>query len=198
MLPAVALAIVMLFSFAAALAWRWSHTATDSADPTHSRRVPGAHEVAWRYIVIHHSATEGGSAAEFARVQQRDRHWDELGYHFVIGNGKGCPDGKVEVGSRWPAQKWGAHCGGTPNNEYNNVGIGICLVGDFRRRMPTPQQLESLRQLTTFLARRYQIPPGRILGHGQAPGAATECPGDKLQEYVCTTLRDEIANDQPE
>ena len=41
----------------------------------------------WRYVVLHHSATDSGSAAEFDKLHRR-RGWDELGYHFVITNGK--------------------------------------------------------------------------------------------------------------
>ncbi|GAH80957.1 unnamed protein product, partial [marine sediment metagenome] len=35
----------------------------------------------WRWIVIHHSASESGSAATFDQWH-RARGWDELGYHF--------------------------------------------------------------------------------------------------------------------
>ncbi|MCK4602755.1 MAG: hypothetical protein KAU28_09835, partial [Phycisphaerae bacterium] len=51
----------------------------------------------WRYIVIHHSATARGNAAVFDKSHRR-RGYDELGYHFVIDNGAGGPDGNVEVG----------------------------------------------------------------------------------------------------
>src|SRR5262245_42419282 len=83
----------------------------------------------WKWIVIHHSATPTGGAAVFDKMH-RDKGWDELGYDFVIGNGTDSGNGQVEVGSRWPKQKWGAHAK-TPNNEYNERGIGICLVGNF-------------------------------------------------------------------
>jgi hypothetical protein len=167
-------------------------------DALESLWVPDVREVAWRYIVIHHSATDNGNAASFDRLHRLVRHWDELGYHFVIGNGNGCADGAVEIGPRWFKQKWGAHCGGTPNNEYNEFGIGICLVGDFRQHMPTDGQLAAVLRLTRYLTKRYHIPPERIIGHRQAPGASTECPGDRLQAYVLTTLRKEIARDQSE
>ena len=167
-------------------------------DSLESRWLPDVRDVAWRYIVIHHSATDNGSAASFDRMHRLMRHWDELGYHFVIGNGNGSTDGGVEVGPRWYKQKWGAHCGGTPNNEYNEFGIGICLVGDFRQHAPTDRQLAALTRLARYLARRYQIDPERIIGHRQAPGASTECPGDRLAAYVLTTVRKEIARDQSE
>jgi N-acetyl-anhydromuramyl-L-alanine amidase AmpD len=146
---------------------------------------------AWRYIVIHHSATDNGNASEFD-TQHRKRGWDELGYHFVIDNGRGGPDGRVEVGSRWKRQKTGAHTGGTPRNEYNEYGIGICLVGDFRGRLPSAAQLASLRELVSTLVERYHIPPENIIGHCDAPNANTQCPGSALYRYVLDSLRPHV------
>jgi hypothetical protein len=142
----------------------------------------------WRYIVVHHSASEVGNAAIFD-AEHRHRGWEELGYHFVIDNGSGGPDGRVEIGPRWRTQKWGAHTGRTPGNEYNNHGIGICLVGDFSRHAPSRAQLASLNRLVCFLAAKYGIPAENIIGHRDAPGAHTECPGDCLYSYVHSTLR---------
>ena len=155
-------------------------------------RVPASRRNRWRYIVIHHSATDTGNAATFDAVH-KERGWDELGYHFVIDNGNGMPDGRVEVGSRWPKQKWGAHCGGTPNNEYNEYGIGICVVGDFSGHMPSRGQLASLRKLTIYLARTYNIPQKNIIGHRDAPNASTACPGNAFHKYVVGPFRAEVA-----
>ena len=146
----------------------------------------------WRYIVIHHSAGDTGSAALFDAAH-RARGWDELGYHFVIDNGNGGPDGRIEVGPRWQTQKWGAHTGNTPNNEYNNYGIGICLVGDFTNSMPTAAQMASLKQLVASLMAKYDIPPENVIGHRDAPGAHTACPGDRLYNYLQGQLRIELA-----
>ncbi len=150
----------------------------------------------WKWIVVHHSATETGSAAEFDR-EHKARNWDELGYHFVIDNGNGAADGLVEVGSRWPKQKWGAHCK-TPDSEYNDYGIGICLVGDFTRSMPTPGQLKSLRNLLAYLMAEYRIDADHVIGHRDAPGTNTECPGDAFHGYLHSTLVPEIAADLKE
>jgi len=148
----------------------------------------------WRWIVIHHSATDAGSAAIFDRMH-RARGWDELGYHFVINNGRGQTDGKVEVGSRWAKQKWGAHCK-TPDNAYNDFGIGVCVVGDHSAALPSSAQLRSLVKLVTFLSIRYDIDPARVIGHRDAPGARTECPGDALRRYIHATLRAKLAERQ--
>ena len=137
----------------------------------------------WKYIVIHHSATKHGSAELFDKMH-RNRGWDEMGYHFVIDNGDGGADGQVEVGSRWRKQKWGAHTK-TPNNEYNNFGIGVCLVGNFMDHMPSQQQLESMRELVKYLMVTYDISPQNVIAHKDAPIIKpTECCGRVFHRYV--------------
>ena len=101
--------------------------------------------------------------------------WDELGYHFVVGNGTDTRDGQVEVGARWPQQKWGAHAK-TPDNRYNDFGIGVCVVGNFDLTRPTDEQVRSLSKLVAFLMRTYRIPAERVVGHSDT-GRPTECPG---------------------
>jgi N-acetylmuramoyl-L-alanine amidase len=127
----------------------------------------------WRWIVIHHSATPAGNAAQFDREHRR-KGWDELGYHFVIGNGTGSRDGQIEVGSRWPKQKWGAHAR-TSSQEFNNFGIGICLVGNFDIERPTPAQTKALAKLVAHLMKTYHVSADRVLGHGDTK--PTDCPG---------------------
>ena len=130
----------------------------------------------WEWIVVHHSATPAGGAARFDR-DHRQKGWDELGYDFVIGNGTDTGDGQIEVGPRWPVQKWGAHTK-TPDNRFNERGIGICLVGNFDEDRPTAAQIQSLVRLTTYLMRTYHIRPADIIGHNQAK--PTDCPGRNL------------------
>ncbi|HYG74882.1 MAG TPA: peptidoglycan recognition family protein [Planctomycetota bacterium] len=131
----------------------------------------------WRHIVVHHSASANGSAAAFDKAH-RDRGWDGLGYHFVIGNGTGSGDGEVEVGYRWRRQLQGAHAG---NAEYNQAGIGICLVGDFEHgHRPSARQMSSLRRLVRFLQVKTGVPTSEVVGHGNVPGKSTDCPGRNL------------------
>ena len=130
----------------------------------------------WKWIVIHHSATPSGSASEFDKMHKA-KGWDELGYHFVIGNGTQSGNGQVEVGPRWPKQKWGAHAK-TPDNKYNDYGIGICLVGNFDIERPTPQQTQALSKLVAYLMRTYKIPASNVLGHRDTK--PTDCPGRNI------------------
>jgi N-acetyl-anhydromuramyl-L-alanine amidase AmpD len=133
--------------------------------------------------VIHHSATPTGGAAAFDRIHKA-KHWDELGYHFVIGNGTDTRDGQIEVGPRWRKQKWGAHAK-TPDNKYNDYGIGVCLVGNFDITRPTPKQMESVAKLVAFLQQTYNVPAERVLGHQMVKnfdkgGTSTDCPGKNM------------------
>ncbi|MCX7805264.1 MAG: N-acetylmuramoyl-L-alanine amidase [Planctomycetota bacterium] len=142
----------------------------------------------WKYIVIHHSATETGSAAEFHRIHTA-RGWDGLGYDFVIGNGKGSGDGEIEVGYRWKQQLRGAHAGAA---EYNEHGIGIVLVGNFNETRPTEHQMESLRHLLRFLMDYCGIPAHNVLGHNEIK--ITDCPG---RNFDMKALRAAIAGYGP-
>jgi len=157
---------------------------------------PAAWEVrnakAWRYIVIHHSASEKGNAATFHTAHLANG-WDGLGYHFVITNGNGGPDGAVEVGYRWTQQRTGAHTGKTPANEYNEYGIGICLVGNFNNRPPSRAQIENLNRLICYLQDKYRIPTSRVIGHSEAPNAATDCPGHEFMSYLKSSYRPYLA-----
>lgn len=136
---------------------------------------------AWKYIIIHHSASTSGNAAIFDSEHRR-KGWDGLAYHFVINNGHGNPDGYLEVSPRWKFQKHGAHAGALPKhasadhrNGYNEFGIGICLVGNFQKSKPTENQLQVLAQLIQDLRTEFDIPADHVLGHGTVKGTA--CPG---------------------
>ena len=162
------------------------------AKPLHEKGWDAPNPRPWKFIVLHHSAKDRGNADEIGRAHQR-RGFDELGYHFVITNGNGGDSGKVEIGSRWRSQKHGAHTGGTEDNEYNEVGIGICMVGDFTNSLPSQAQLDSLGKLLKFLVWKYKIKVKNIIGHRDAPSACTDCPGDALHKHLMGSIRKTLA-----
>lgn len=131
----------------------------------------------WKSIVVHHTATESGSV-ESIDAEHRTRRdgngnpWKGIGYHFLIGNGHGMPDGEVTATFRWKEQLDGAHAG---NAEYNTTGIGICLVGNFEESPPTEAQIKATRQLISGLQRACAIETTGIVRHGDV--RATACPG---------------------
>lgn len=138
---------------------------------------PKVKERRWKYIVLHHTATSQGSVASIhrahsQRLDSRGKPWRGIGYHFVIGNGHGMEDGRIEQTFRWVDQIEGAHAG---NANYNNWGIGICLVGNFDKTKPTPRQLDALTTLLIALKENYGIDSKHVLAHKTVK--STHCPG---------------------
>ena len=149
----------------------------------------------WTCIVIHHSADESGSAEKYDTIHREQNGWDELGYHFVIGNGSLSGDGQVEVGPRWVKQKYGAHTL-TLDHSFNQHGIGICLVGNFENHPPDARQMESLARLVRFLCHEFAIPLSKIYTHGGVTHK-TACPGkhfdvELLKRRWCERAKSEI------
>lgn len=142
---------------------------------------PSADAREWRHIVIHHTATDSGSV-ERIHESHLKKGWLGIGYHFLIGNGKGMADGSVEPTFRWRQQLHGAHAG---KDEYNQRGIGICLVGNFEDTPPTAAQLAAVKRLVAVLRGEYDIPSSRVIGHKEVK--ATACPG-KLFPLVEVSL----------
>ena len=143
----------------------------------------------WNSIVIHHSATPAGDAGSLARMHAA-AGLDGLGYHFIIGNGQGLPDGHVEAGSRWHRQQPGAHVAtadarrdavlrvaakGVSAEELNRRGIAICLIGNGDRRPFTDRQIHELGVLVRRVQSALDIPADRIFLHSDVAG--TTSPG---------------------
>ncbi len=137
----------------------------------------------WNYIVIHHSATASGSAKSFDKYHREELGWLGVGYHFVIGNGRGTDDGVVEPTFRWQKQIHGAHAG---VDKYNQHGIGICLVGNLADDYPTKKQMKSLVALVNDLQKRCNIPTSRIMLHRHIKN--TRCPGENFPYYQFISL----------
>lgn len=135
----------------------------------------------WKYIIVHNSGTRQGNARAFDYYHRKIRRMrNGLAYHFVIGNGTSSRNGQIEIGDRWRRQINGGHV----HSDYmNNIGLGICLVGDFNRDQPTRAQLEACEELIKYLQERCGKSEGRSLivrPHREVnpPRWATDCPGD--------------------
>ncbi|MDD5670965.1 MAG: N-acetylmuramoyl-L-alanine amidase [Candidatus Omnitrophica bacterium] len=131
----------------------------------------------WRYIIVHHTATDVGNALDIDRSHMA-RGWDSLGYHFLIDNGTdGKFPGQIEIGPRWVKQQDGAH---TKASDMNAKGIGIALVGNYSETGVPSEQFNALVFLVRTLQDYYHIPNANVIGHRDVPGANTECPGNKF------------------
>jgi hypothetical protein len=135
----------------------------------------------WKYIVVHNSGTRQGNAAIFDYYHRHTRHMPNgLAYHFVIGNGTSTGDGQIEIGDRWVRQINGGHV----HSDYlNNIALGICLVGDFNRDLPTRAQYAALDELITYLRKRVGRVDRRlsiVKAHKEINPVPTDCPGARF------------------
>jgi LysM repeat protein len=130
----------------------------------------------WRWIVGHHSGIERGNATSYDRYHREDRRMENgLAYHFVIGSGLDSGRGQIEIGSRWRRQIQGGH---VRNHQVNMEGIGICLVGNFERRAPHPEQMEAFTQLVNYLRNNVlRGQPVTFAVHREIDRGRTVCPG---------------------
>lgn len=103
----------------------------------------------WKHIILHHSGTPTGSGKIFDYYHRRVRGMENgLAYHFVIGNGSESGDGEIEVAERWKRQIQGGH---VKSEKYNQISIGICLVGNFQKTRPTKKQMAAAVELVDHL-----------------------------------------------
>jgi len=143
-----------------------------------STSVPLDHE-RWTSIVIHDSGATSGSPETIGK-EHENQGLRGLGYHFVIANGRGAPDGQIHVGYRWDQQLMGAHTAGPNADLYNRHAIGICLVGDGDRRGFSDTQLERVTDLVRTLCDEFKIAPDQVfLDRDVAP---TTSPGRLFPE----------------
>lgn len=130
-------------------------------------------------VVIHHSAGPSGSVASI-REEHRKRGWADIGYHEVIGNGKGAPDGHIGKGrnhSEVGAGVFGANTG----------KLHVCLIGNFAAGdagysgPPSAAQLDALGHWIMVNCKRYEVPTTNVRSHKEValPGHGTLCPGFK-------------------
>lgn len=114
-------------------------------------------------IIIHCSASDWGNA-DVIDEWHRERGFDEIGYHFVIMNGKvssdskyrKAKDGMIEQGRDIEVQ--GAHCLG-----HNSYSIGICLIGN--EAFTAEQLFTSLPFLLGELMQTYSLSKSDIHCH---------------------------------
>ena len=127
-------------------------------------------------LTQHHTAGSRVSTlqqgiAEMQFIQnfhQVGRGWQDIGYHF-------CVDDSGRLYEGVPPDYRGTHVGS------NNTGnIGISYMGNLHEpgEFPTPQALQSLVDMWSWLALHYGVNPDSLYGHRNYN--ATACPGDNL------------------
>jgi len=118
------------------------------------------------------------------------RNWGDVGYHYIIDD-----RGQIYEGRAGGATVVAAHV------LCHNIGaIGIALMGNFQSQQPNQAQMQSLKWLTTDLARENNIDlnatvhfrdkyVSTITSHGEL--ASTSCPGKEVKD-VMPQIREHI------
>mgnify|MGYP002069250397 FL=1 len=135
------------------------------------------------YLIIHHT-DRNNDFPLFVKLRHKYfRGWDDIGYHYLIGNaGIFAENGKIYTGRNESFE--GAHARG-----YNKNSLGICLIGDFDKIVPSEKQFEALFSLLERKMKEHHIPVKNILGHSELPNVDKSCPGDLLNmDYVRAML----------
>ena len=122
-----------------------------------------------RQIVVHHSASIGQTAKDYARYHVLTKGWAGIGYTFVIE-----VDGLIVQAH--PLTVVSYNTAGV-----NTATIGICLSGDFTKQEPSRAQLKSLKQLIRYLRKTL---PQRLDVYGHKDFGTTRCPGPNLYKHL--------------
>lgn len=97
--------------------------------------------------------------------------WFDIPYHFYI-----AVDGRIAEGRELKYV-------GDTNTEYDPAGHAlVVLEGNFNKDQPNAAQVESLKQMVAWLARKHKVPGANIKGHSDY--AKTVCPGENLKKLL--------------
>ena len=140
----------------------------------------------WKYVVLHHSATATGSYGAIDQEHRKRLGWEGCGYHFVIGNGTGSPDGQIEVAQRWSDQKHGIHCRNGKNPDVSEYGIGICLVGNLDDTPPTPARSPPRKRSWPFSGPATRFPPTTSAPTRNSPAPPPPAPASTFPPRPCS------------
>lgn len=129
-------------------------------------------------ITLHHTGEHAGLEGlpdiEVVRrielYHRNEKRWAAIGYHYLIGK-----DGRVYEGR--PVQFQGAHVSG--ENDHN---LGISVMGDFQRSLPSPRQLAVVEAFLNDSRARFKIGKNRVFGHRDLN--ASICPGNALYGWL--------------
>jgi|10_taG_2_1085330.scaffolds.fasta_scaffold55281_4 hypothetical protein len=147
-------------------------------------------------IVVHHSASARTTTPEDVRRWHKAKGWRDIGYHYLIRQPEDRDEPVLSMGrphnldDEWEPWEYGAHSKGE-----NDIGVGICILGNFDGE-PVPEGMWGLlvKQLVA-LCIHFGLSASAVKGHKEMPGASTACPGryvtlDSLRNAVATRLRD--------
>lgn len=125
------------------------------------------------HIVVHHTGSDDHTVDGITSYHVDQRGWEDIGYHYLVGNGENAEDGHVYDGRS--TQYQGAHVKG-----YNENTLAIALIGDCNSHEPTAAQLDALHNELVRLLNEHSLDPEDVVGHRDFPGVSKACPGAEV------------------
>jgi hypothetical protein len=122
-------------------------------------------------LVVHHTTGDPFQPIQnIASYHVNGKGWPGIGYHFVIDGA-----GKIYM-TNYP-ETLSYH-----SNYANPYAMAVCMQGNFTNDWPPDAQFDACRKLLRYL--QEEIPTiTDIIPHREAPGAATQCPGNTWTEW---------------
>ena len=123
---------------------------------------------------LHHTAGPANQTLSAIQDYHMDtKRWNDIAYSFLVNAAGAAFEGRGPLVA-------GGHTAGD-----NSKSHAICAVGNYSTTTPSPEMLETIAQLVAHGHRQGWWLTDQITGgHRQAPGAATACPGDRLQAAI--------------
>ncbi|KAJ8978349.1 hypothetical protein NQ317_002658 [Molorchus minor] len=130
------------------------------------------------YVVIHHSHEPAAcnTSEDCVKAMQTSTRTTGPGRISATASRPAATGSSTREGG-W--SRVGAHA-----PTYNNISIGICLIGDWMEALPPVQQLTAVHKLIEMGVRNGMIREDyKLVGHKQVR-EGTDCPGDMLYEEI--------------
>ena len=142
-----------------------------------------------RKVVVHHTAGGQGGSNPAAVIRgiyyyhAVTRGWGDIGYNYLVDE-----HGNIYEGRYGGQRVTGAHALG-----FNTGSVGISVLGNYNDLGVTGSTIESIKQLSGYVAARHGIDPtdsewfvdgnySNILGHRDV--GSTSCPGTNLYSQI--------------
>lgn len=181
----VAIIVIAFLTLSIAISAQKSPTIISRAEWKASKPIGEGKKHKIEFITIHHTATKQRTDLTIetklknlqAFSQREDKlasgktkpAWFDVPYHYYI-----AVDGKIAEGRE-------LDYAGDTNTEYDPTGHAlIVLEGSFGTDKPNAAQLESLKAMVKWLAKKYKVSGEKIKGHRDY--AETGCPGANIEK----------------
>lgn len=150
-------------------------TGKDRGGYNNGRNYSDIEDIVWHYTGVARRLNRFITGHE---AYWKSKNWSRGGYGYYI-------DAQARIWQNYDDRRitFGA---GNINRTAINISVEANSKGDYSQA-----QIEARDWLTRHLMEKYNIPASRVIGHKEAPGQSTSCPGYSVSEL--NSFRSELA-----